>query len=115
MLFADPDRHSGDESLKATGVEFRWGSNAYVVHAGKEVILSAGAIKSPQILELSGIGRRDVLDRIGVNVKIELPGVGENVQEHISSGIVSVSPGASLLSICWAARCTFRTQGWCGR
>ncbi|KAJ3550489.1 hypothetical protein NM688_g5068 [Phlebia brevispora] len=40
-------------------------------------------LKTPQILELSGIGRKDVLDRIGVPVKIELPGVGENVQEHL--------------------------------
>jgi GMC oxidoreductase len=40
-------------------------------------------IKSPHILELSGIGRKDVLDKIGVEVKVDLPGVGENVQEHL--------------------------------
>lgn len=43
------------------------------------------AIKSPQILELSGIGRKDVLSKIGVDVKIELPGVGENVQVYFES------------------------------
>lgn len=42
---------------------------------------------SPQILELSGIGRRNVLDKIGVPVQVELPGVGENVQEHTMLGI----------------------------
>lgn len=41
------------------------------------------ALKSPQLLELSGIGRRDVLEKIGVPLRVELPGVGENVQEHI--------------------------------
>lgn len=41
------------------------------------------SIKDPQILELSGLGRLDVLNNIGVDVKLELPGVGENVQEHV--------------------------------
>ena len=45
------------------------------------------ALKTPQILELSGIGRRDVLDRIGVPLKLELPGVGENAQEHLAAGV----------------------------
>ena len=39
-------------------------------------------VKSPQILELSGIGRRDVLEKLNIPVKVDLPGVGENVQEH---------------------------------
>jgi choline dehydrogenase-like flavoprotein len=84
VLFADV--RSPDDTLTATGVEFRLGSDAYVVHAQKEVIISAGTIKSPQLLELSGIGRKDVLDRLGVDVKIDLPGVGENVQEHVKFG-----------------------------
>lgn len=46
------------------------------------------ALQTPQILELSGIGRRDVLEKIGVPVKLELPGVGENLQEHFSSRLV---------------------------
>lgn len=40
-------------------------------------------MKNPQILELSGIGRREVLEKIGVETNVELPGVGENVQEHV--------------------------------
>lgn len=83
MLFAD--RRAPHENLIATGVEFRFGSDAsaYVAHARKEVILSTGTVKNPQILELSGIGRKDVLDTLGVEVKINLPGVGENIQEHV--------------------------------
>ena len=47
------------------------------------IALFCSAIKDPQILELSGIGRPDILSKIGVDVKLELPGVGENVQDHI--------------------------------
>ncbi|KAF8492466.1 GMC oxidoreductase [Gautieria morchelliformis] len=88
LLFAD--RRSPNDNLTATGVEFLSGSDkpqAYVVHARKEVIVATGTIKTPQLLELSGIGRKDVLDRIGIDVKLDLPGVGENVQEHNFAGI----------------------------
>jgi choline dehydrogenase-like flavoprotein len=46
-------------------------------------LIPFSAVKSPHILELSGIGRKDVLHNIGVEVKVDLPGVGENVQEHL--------------------------------
>lgn len=59
-------------------------------------------MKSPQILELSGIGRKDILDKAGVEVKVELPGVGENLQDHLY-GIFCW--GASSLS--FAARSTY--------
>ncbi|KAH7924718.1 alcohol oxidase [Leucogyrophana mollusca] len=78
---------SEDGELHATGVEFLHEGKVQVVHAGKEVILCAGALKSPQILELSGIGRRHVLESLNVPVKLDLPGVGENVQEHMFCGI----------------------------
>jgi choline dehydrogenase-like flavoprotein len=87
LLFAD--RRASNDNLTATGVEFLSGSDklpAYVVHARREVIVAAGTIKTPQLLELSGIGRRDVLDRVGIDVKLELPGVGENIQEHNFAG-----------------------------
>ncbi|KAG7097832.1 hypothetical protein E1B28_005150 [Marasmius oreades] len=75
----------GDGNIVASGVEFSYGEDksVCVAHAKKEVILSAGAIKSPQILELSGIGCEDILTKIGVPIKVSLPGVGENVQEHL--------------------------------
>ncbi|TCD65297.1 hypothetical protein EIP91_002822 [Steccherinum ochraceum] len=66
---------------KATGVEFVNHGRKCVVSAAREVILCAGAMKSPQILELSGIGSSEVLNKIGVPVKVDLP-VGENVQDH---------------------------------
>lgn len=55
---------------------------------GGEVILSAGAVGSPQILELSGIGRSDVLKSAGVEVRHELPGVGESLQDHLQIRLV---------------------------
>jgi choline dehydrogenase-like flavoprotein len=45
-------------------------------------------IRSPQLLELSGIGRPDVIENIGVEPKFELPGVGQNVQEHVALGVL---------------------------
>lgn len=58
------------------------------LNPGGEVILSAGAIGSPQILELSGIGRGDVLTNAGVAVRHELPGVGECLQDHLQIRLV---------------------------
>ncbi|KAF4611726.1 hypothetical protein D9613_003994 [Agrocybe pediades] len=84
VLFANAQ---GNEDLIATGVECIVGGKKYVVQAGKEVVICAGAIKSPHILELSGIGHSDVLQKIGVDSLVDLPGVGENVQEHISFAI----------------------------
>lgn len=69
-----------NEGLVALGVEFMYGGGVFLATAVKEVILAATTVKSPQILELSGIGRRDVLERINVPVKVDLPGVGENLQ-----------------------------------
>ncbi|KAJ7468734.1 GMC oxidoreductase [Mycena latifolia] len=75
------------KKLTATGVEFIHNQSTFHVKATREVILSAGAVQSPKILELSGVGRPDVLGKIGVQVKIELAGVGENVQEHSFMGV----------------------------
>ncbi|EKM59627.1 uncharacterized protein PHACADRAFT_250247 [Phanerochaete carnosa HHB-10118-sp] len=78
-----------NSSWSATGVEFFDEASGKVrtVNATKEVILSAGTLKTPQLLELSGFGRKDVLEKIDVPLKVELPGVGENVQDHIFLGI----------------------------
>jgi choline dehydrogenase-like flavoprotein len=48
-----------------------------------EVILSAGSVQSPQLLELSGIGNPEILKAAGIDVKVENPNVGENLQEHM--------------------------------
>ena len=54
----------------------------FTVKASKETIISAGAVHTPQILELSGIGSRSVLEAAGIDVQVELPGVGNNFQDH---------------------------------
>lgn len=76
-------RRDGDEHV-ATGVRFTCQGREHVVSASREVILSAGSVTSPQILELSGIGNPDVLSKAGVAVKVDSPQVGENLQDHIS-------------------------------
>ena len=70
------------EDKVATGLEFLVDGVKYTTKATKEVILSAGAIQSPHILELSGVGGRDVLQKAGVECKVDNPNVGENLQEH---------------------------------
>ena len=67
----------------ATGVRLRRHGRALEVHATREVILAAGAIGSPALLQRSGIGPADVLSEAGVPLRHELPGVGENLQDHL--------------------------------
>jgi choline dehydrogenase len=72
------------EGKQAFGVEYEDPKGrTHQVIAAREVILSAGAYNSPALLEMSGIGRRDVLEGIGVEVQHELAGVGENLQDHL--------------------------------
>lgn len=85
------------ETPKATGVELLWGQSLYgadplpgtadegtpgSVDVLKEVIISGGTLNSPQLLMLSSIGPKDVLDRVGVSVLVDSPGVGTNMQGH---------------------------------
>lgn len=72
------------EKDRATGVEFSRGRTAgLVARARREVILSAGAFESPKLLMLSGIGGRDELRKHNIELKKELPGVGQNLQDHL--------------------------------
>ena len=71
------------ETKTATGVEFIKNGKKYKVRTKKEVLLSGGAINSPQILMLSGIGPKDHLENLGIRVLEDLP-VGYNLQDHIS-------------------------------
>jgi choline dehydrogenase len=70
------------EGGRALGVRYRRGSQDCEAHAA-EVILSAGAIQSPQLLQLSGIGAAGFLSGMGIPVVRDLPGVGENLQDHL--------------------------------
>jgi len=68
---------------RATGVQFYQGNQVQTVRARREVIVSAGAFGSPQLLQLSGIGATTDLQKAGVTPLHELPGVGKNLQDHI--------------------------------
>jgi choline dehydrogenase len=70
------------DGTRATGVEYTAGGSVRRATAG-EIILSGGAINTPQLLQLSGIGSQAVLDQAGVTVRHDLPGVGENLQDHL--------------------------------
>lgn len=70
------------EGQRANGVEIRQRGVKRTVTAAREVILSAGAVQSPQLLELSGVGQSELLRSHGIDVVHELPGVGENLQDH---------------------------------
>ncbi len=68
---------------KATGVAVLHGGHEHVFAANNEIILAAGAIASPQLLQLSGIGAAEALHKHGIETLIERPGVGENLQDHL--------------------------------
>ncbi|WP_280553960.1 GMC family oxidoreductase N-terminal domain-containing protein [Halomonas sp. 25-S5] len=73
------------EGSRCTGVTYERGGKRETVTAAREVILCAGAIQNPQILELSGIGNPDVLAKVGIEPRIELGGVGENYIDHYAT------------------------------
>jgi choline dehydrogenase-like flavoprotein len=92
-----------DEQNRATGVEYLKGERLYRAHgqpanapsvlcqaqASREVILCGGTFNTPQLLMLSGIGPREVLEPLGITVRIELPGVGKNLQDRYEVGVVN--------------------------
>ena len=71
------------EGKRAVGVEYRQGGKILTMRARREVIVSAGAFQSPQLLMLSGIGDAEELRRHGIPVLHHLPGVGRNLQDHL--------------------------------
>lgn len=80
------------EGKRCTGVEYMWEGQLRVSKARAEVVLCAGAIQSPQLLELSGIGQQDRLASLGIQVHQHLPAVGENMSDHLQ------------------VRCTYKTR-----
>ncbi len=76
------------EERRAVGVEYAQGGETRIARAAGEVILSAGAIASPHLLELSGIGRPETIQSLGLPVLHTLPGVGENLQDHLQARAV---------------------------
>ncbi|TAJ74260.1 MAG: choline dehydrogenase [Sphingobium sp.] len=70
------------EGRRATGIEYVVGDQVHTAHANREVILASGAIGTPQLLELSGVGQAKRLKDLGIEVVRDLPGVGENLHDH---------------------------------
>lgn len=76
------------EGKHVVGVEYEVGGKTYQATSRREVILSSGAIGSPQILQCSGIGNPEHLNSVGITCSHELPGVGENLQDHLQVRLV---------------------------
>lgn len=70
------------DGKRCTGVRYSIGGDLREAHAAREVVVSAGTINSPQLLELSGIGQPERLRDLGIEVRHPLPGVGENLRDH---------------------------------
>lgn len=75
------------DDKRATGVRYRKGGQEYRISARGDVILSAGALRTPQLLQVSGVGPGALLQKRGVEVVHDLPGVGENLMDHVQFGL----------------------------
>lgn len=88
------------EGKRAVGLEARSAGRPVTLNARREIILCGGTFNTPQLLELSGVGRRDALAAAGVPLLHELPMVGENLSEHVYSPIAyRTQPGVSWNSV----------------
>ncbi|EUC63655.1 glucose oxidase [Rhizoctonia solani AG-3 Rhs1AP] len=98
--FKDSTTRKPNGKLTATGVSFVYNSITYTVKVKKEVILSAGTFQTPQLLELSGIGNANILRQNGITPLVDLPGVGENLQDHLLVPTTyELKPGMTTLDI----------------
>ncbi len=117
------------EDGRARALSVRWQGREQRFEARREIVLSAGAIGSPCLLQRSGIGPRDLLERLGAGVVHELPGVGGNLQDHLQLRMIykvdgvppsTRSPAAYGASWAWACatwraaagRCRWRRANW---
>lgn len=81
------------ENGRATGVDYTEGGESKTARTDGEVLLAAGAFISPQLLMLSGIGPAEQLRGHGLPVVVDLPGVGENLQDHVGAPLMATAPG----------------------
>lgn len=75
------------QTPKAVGVQIKKDGNLSVLTAKREVILAAGVFGTPKLLELSGIGAKTLLEKLGIPVVVDNPNVGENLQDHPNTGV----------------------------
>ncbi|MBU2326912.1 MAG: GMC family oxidoreductase N-terminal domain-containing protein, partial [Alphaproteobacteria bacterium] len=87
------------ERGRAVGVAYRLGKEDRVVRASREVMLSAGALQSPQILMLSGIGPAEHLKSLGISVVLDCPDVGANLQDHLDYTMIFRSPDTDMFGM----------------
>jgi len=92
------------DGRRVTGVVFRRGGALHHASAGGEVVLASGAIGTPKILELSGIGRAGVLQPLGIDIVQDLPSVGENLADHLQIRTIFRITGARTLNDWYASR-----------
>ena len=111
------------EGRRCIGVRYSVGVIVHEVRAGRGVVVSAGSVNSPQLLELSGIGEPERLQRLGIDVRHALPGVGENLRDHYAprtrwaigaKGITFNDRGRGLGLVGQALRYAFLQQGMLG-
>jgi choline dehydrogenase-like flavoprotein len=105
----------GKEPMKAVGVQITDDATnkTSIVYAKKEVVLAAGAIQTPKLLQLSGVGPRSVLEAAGVKVKVELDAVGSNFQDHPYATVIfntttNTFPNPGLMN----TNTTFNASAW---
>jgi choline dehydrogenase len=98
---------STEQGRVCTGVEFTGGGSEWFAQATRETISTAGAIGSPQILQLSGIGPGAMLQELGIPVVVDAPGVGDNLQDHLQLRMAFKIKGAKTLNTL--------TNNWLGK
>lgn len=86
------------DGVRADGVRFKQGGQQRFARARAEVILSAGSIGSAQLLQVSGVGHGPLLQSLGVPVVLDLPGVGENLQDHLQLRLIYKVQGTKTLN-----------------
>jgi choline dehydrogenase-like flavoprotein len=91
------------ESGRAAAVQFQRGGETRNLQARREVVVSAGAVQSPQVLMLSGIGDGKALQALGIEVERDLPAVGANYHDHLAAGILMEMKNSESYGISWRA------------
>jgi choline dehydrogenase len=87
------------ENRRAVGVSYRIGEKRVEIRARREVIVSCGTLNTPKVLQLSGLGPAELLNKIGIDVVEDLPGVGANLRDHYGGRLVArVKPGVKTIN-----------------